>query len=337
MTPGSIVRGAGSEREADAGRAARRGDSRAQVRTSTFCRSPITRRRSVPKSEGRCRGSATMRRTPCSCSTSRTATNIDRRSNGGWQDGGVVVCDRYLASSVAYGEAQALDPDWLLTVQKHLPQPSLTVLLDIPPDASLQRKQRDRDRYEQDLALLARVRDSYIRQSAAPHWVRMDGLQPKDAVTADVAQRGAVATRAAVIARTSRAPAASNTCAQASSVAPVVVTSSTSTTTLPGTSAADPSRQAQTRRPRSGGVHAAVRSTCGRVDRVRRSERQTGMPKPRAQDLGLIEPTFALACAMQRDRHHQLRAIEQIGGLPDHDARKRQDRPTGGRRTSARG
>ncbi len=102
------------------------------------------------------------------------------------EDGGVVVCDRYLASSVAYGEAQALDPDWLLTVQKHLPQPSLTVLLDIPPDASLQRKQRDRDRYEQDLALLARVRDSYIRQSAAPHWVRVDGLQPKDAVTADV-------------------------------------------------------------------------------------------------------------------------------------------------------
>jgi dTMP kinase len=100
--------------------------------------------------------------------------------------GGVVVCDRYLASSVAYGEAQALDPDWLVAVQKHLPQPSLTLLLDIPPEASLHRKQRDRDRYEQDLALLARVRDSYLRQSAAPSWVRVDGLQPKDTVTADV-------------------------------------------------------------------------------------------------------------------------------------------------------
>jgi len=100
--------------------------------------------------------------------------------------GGVVVCDRYLASSVAYGEAQSLDPDWLLAIQKHLPQPSLTLLLDIPPDASMQRKQRDRDRYERDLALLDRVRASYIRQATSPHWVRLDGSQPKDAVTADV-------------------------------------------------------------------------------------------------------------------------------------------------------
>ena len=100
--------------------------------------------------------------------------------------GGVVVCDRYLASSVAYGEAQALDPDWLLSIQSHLPQPALTLLLDIPPEASMQRKQRHRDRYEQDLALLARVRDSYIRQSSAAHWVRLDGARDKDAVTSDV-------------------------------------------------------------------------------------------------------------------------------------------------------
>ena len=105
----------------------------------------------------------------------------------GWLSaGGVVVCDRYLASSVAYGEAQSLDPDWLLAIQEHLPQPSLTLLLDIPPDASLQRKQRDRDRYERDLALLDRVRASYLRQAEASHWVRVDGSQAKDAVTTDV-------------------------------------------------------------------------------------------------------------------------------------------------------
>lgn len=104
-----------------------------------------------------------------------------------WQArGGVVVCDRYLASSIAYGEAQQLDPTWLTAVQAHLPQPSLTVLLDIPPDASLVRKQRDRDRYEQDLQLLARVRESYLRQAAQRHWVRVDGTRDKDAVTAEV-------------------------------------------------------------------------------------------------------------------------------------------------------
>jgi dTMP kinase len=99
--------------------------------------------------------------------------------------GGVVVCDRYLASSVAYGDAQGLDPEWLITIQRHLPQPSLTILLDIPPEASLRRKQRARDRYEQDLALLSRVRDSYRRQAAAApeRWSLLDGTAHKDVVT----------------------------------------------------------------------------------------------------------------------------------------------------------
>ena len=100
--------------------------------------------------------------------------------------GGVVVCDRYLASSVAYGEAQALDGEWLRVIQVHLPQPSLTVLLDIPPAASLARKQRDRDRYEQDLHLLGRVRDSYLRQASQPNWIRIDGARDKESVTRDV-------------------------------------------------------------------------------------------------------------------------------------------------------
>ena len=99
------------------------------------------------------------------------------------QAGAAVVCDRYLASSIAYGEAQGLDPEWLMTVQRYLPQPALTILLDIPPDASLQRKQRARDRYERDLALLARVRDSYLRQATDPSWHRIDGSQHKDAVS----------------------------------------------------------------------------------------------------------------------------------------------------------
>jgi dTMP kinase len=109
----------------------------------------------------------------------------------------VVVCDRYLASSVAYGEAQGLDPAWLETIQRHLPQPSLTVLLDIPPEASLARKQRDRDRYERDLSLLGRVRESYLRQAAQPQWLHLDGAQEKDAVTREVVN--AVGSRLALL------------------------------------------------------------------------------------------------------------------------------------------
>jgi dTMP kinase len=101
------------------------------------------------------------------------------------QAGTILVCDRYLASSVAYGEAQGLDAAWLLDIQKHLPQPDVTILLDIPPEASARRKSTARDKYERDLALLARVRESYLRH-AGNGWIRIDADRDREAVAADV-------------------------------------------------------------------------------------------------------------------------------------------------------
>src|SRR5258706_7359477 len=46
-----------------------------------------------------------------------------------WLEGGLIlVCDRYTASSIAYGEAQNLDAIWLADMQKFLPVPALTVM-----------------------------------------------------------------------------------------------------------------------------------------------------------------------------------------------------------------
>lgn len=101
--------------------------------------------------------------------------------------GAVVLCDRYVASSVAYGEALGLDPAWLVEVQRFLPQPELTVVLDIAPETAVRRKAANRDRFEQDLALLERVRASYRRQAARPDWMLIDGERDRVAVAADVA------------------------------------------------------------------------------------------------------------------------------------------------------
>ena len=104
-----------------------------------------------------------------------------------WLEGGLIlVCDRYIASSIAYGEAQGLDVGWLAEVQKFLPAPSLTIMLDIAPETAVQRKVLDRDRYERDLAMQARVRESYRRQAAAEGWIVLDGERSKDAIAADV-------------------------------------------------------------------------------------------------------------------------------------------------------
>jgi dTMP kinase len=97
-------------------------------------------------------------------------------------DGDVVVCDRYRASSVAYGEAQGLDPAWLEDIQRLLPEPAVTILLDINPETAAARKTTGRDRYERDLALLSRVRESYRRQARERGWVIIDGERSKDEV-----------------------------------------------------------------------------------------------------------------------------------------------------------
>jgi dTMP kinase len=104
-----------------------------------------------------------------------------------WLDGGLVlVCDRYRASSVAYGEAQGLDAAWLTEIQKFLPEPIVTILLDIAPDTAVRRKAVDRDRYERDLALLGRVRESYARQATAGGWIVLDGERPPAVIAEEV-------------------------------------------------------------------------------------------------------------------------------------------------------
>lgn len=100
--------------------------------------------------------------------------------------GTMVVCDRYLASSIAYGEAQGVDVEWLTAIQQPLPQPALTLFMDMSPEVSLSRKKADRDKFERDMPLLGRVRESYLRQSKAANWVRIDAEADKDAVSANV-------------------------------------------------------------------------------------------------------------------------------------------------------
>src|SRR5262245_32067452 len=105
-----------------------------------------------------------------------------------WLAGGLIlICDRYRASSIAYGEAQGLDPRWLDDIQAHLPTPDMTIYLDIDPATAASRKARDRDRYERDLALLSRVRESYRRQAAADaRWLEVNGQRSKEEIADEV-------------------------------------------------------------------------------------------------------------------------------------------------------
>ena len=144
-----------------------------RARRAHACRSPTTPPRSAPRSARRCRAQRSYG--PDVLQLLYIANRYEHapRIRGWLAEGAMVVADRYAASSLAYGEAQGLDVAWLADAQRLLPPADLTLVLDIAPETSLERKRAARDRFERDLPLLARVRDSYRRQAAgarlAPH------------------------------------------------------------------------------------------------------------------------------------------------------------------------
>ena len=104
-----------------------------------------------------------------------------------WTAGGLILlCDRYRASSVAYGEAQGLDPQWLEEIQRFLPAADLTIYVDIAPETAVKRKSQGRDRYERDLALQTRVRDGYRRLAQREGWLIVDGERDREAIAEEV-------------------------------------------------------------------------------------------------------------------------------------------------------
>ena len=93
-----------------------------------------------------------------------------------WLEGGLVgLCDRYLASSVAYGEAQGLDPAWLAEIQQFLPQPTLTILLDIAPETAVRRKRSTAIATSATSRCWRACATAIAGRRRRPDWVRIDG------------------------------------------------------------------------------------------------------------------------------------------------------------------
>jgi dTMP kinase len=108
--------------------------------------------------------------------------------------GRVVLCDRYLGSTLAYqGAGRGLPAALILDLHHRAAGgllPHLTVLLDLDPRAGLARSRRrlglqgaDEARFESlDLAFHERVRASFLRQAASAPTVVIDAAQAQDAV-----------------------------------------------------------------------------------------------------------------------------------------------------------
>jgi len=93
------------------------------------------------------------------------------------EEGKIIVFDRYSGSNYAYGLMKGLDIDWLLNLEKGLPEPDITILLDLLPHVSLDRKVFGRDIHEKDQNYLNKVREEYLELSKKWNWNIVNGNQ----------------------------------------------------------------------------------------------------------------------------------------------------------------
>ena len=103
------------------------------------------------------------------------------------EKGVTVISDRYTASTVAYqGYGRDLDLELIERLNQAATgglSPDLTILLDLPPEASLDRKSnRAVDTFEAaPLAFHQKVREGYLAQAARPsaNWLVLDAARPR--------------------------------------------------------------------------------------------------------------------------------------------------------------
>ncbi len=79
----------------------------------------------------------------------------------------IVISDRFLESSVVYQSSQSelLSIEWIKTLNKFVEEPNITIILDIPPELSLQRKKEQKLEKFENITFLRKVRELYLKRA----------------------------------------------------------------------------------------------------------------------------------------------------------------------------
>ncbi len=91
------------------------------------------------------------------------------------QNGTIIIMDRYYQSNIVYGLSNGLDLNWLINLDKGLPKEDIVIILEIDPDTSYKRVNRNRDLFEKNLEFLSNVQQNYQKLSQVYNWKIING------------------------------------------------------------------------------------------------------------------------------------------------------------------
>lgn len=91
------------------------------------------------------------------------------------QNGTIIIMDRYYQSNIVYGLSNGLDLNWLINLDKGLPQEDIVIILEIDPGTSYKRVNHNRDLFEKNLEFLSNVKQNYQKLSQVYNWKIING------------------------------------------------------------------------------------------------------------------------------------------------------------------
>jgi len=110
--------------------------------------------------------------------------HVERRIKPALKKGKVVVCDRYMFSSIAYQGAEGLNIGWIEEINGSALPPDIAIYLDVPPEVVVKRMKRKRSVMER-LQVQRRVREVYMKLVERGRLTLIDGNRPADEVSKD--------------------------------------------------------------------------------------------------------------------------------------------------------
>ena len=100
-------------------------------------------------------------------------------------EGKLVICDRYIYSSLAYQGSSGLSLDWIKTINARALQPDFSIFIDVAPEKVIERLQRKKSVME-TLETQKRVREVYLKYVEKGELIRVNGDNAKDVVAEEL-------------------------------------------------------------------------------------------------------------------------------------------------------
>jgi dTMP kinase len=100
-------------------------------------------------------------------------------------EGKLVICDRYIYSSLAYQGNSGLSLEWIKNINARALQPDICIFIDVPPEKVIERLQRKKSVME-TLETQCRVREVYMKYVEKGELVRVDGDKEKAQVAEEL-------------------------------------------------------------------------------------------------------------------------------------------------------